>query len=457
MTSTRTTLTRRVSVVATALVIGVSLISCGGSDDTGDAGAGTGSTPGSGNSAAALDAALEKGGKITYWSWTPSAEDQVAAFEKAYPKVDVTLVNAGTGNDHYTKLQNSIEAKSGGPDVAQIEYFAMPQFALSDALLDLTPYGVGELKDKYTASTWNHVVSGDKLYGLPQDSGPMALFYNAKVFKQHKIEVPKTWDEYIAAAKKLTAADPKKFITADIGDAGFTTSMIWQAGGHPFSVEGTDVKVNFADEGTKKWTNTWNQLVAGDLLSDIPPWSDAWYKALSDGTVATLPTGAWMPGVLEGSVAKASGDWAVAPMPTYDGTPVTAESGGGAQAVMKQSKEPALATAFLRWLNSDPASLKVFTGKGGFPSTVAELKDPAFVDAPSKYFGGQKINQVLTAAAGQVAPDWNYLPFQVYANSVFNDNVGQSYAKKEDLNKGLASWQEALVTYGKAQGFKVND
>jgi multiple sugar transport system substrate-binding protein len=144
-------------------------------------------------------------------------------------------------------------------------------------------------------------------------------------------------------------------------------------------------------------------------------------------------------------------------MPTYDGTPVTAENGGGAQAVMKQTKEPALAAAFLRWLNSDPASLKVFTGSGGFPSTVAELKDPAFVDAPSKYFGGQKVNQVLTAAAGEVAPDWNYLPFQAYANSVFNDNVGQSYAKKEELNKGLASWQEALVTYGKAQGFKIND
>jgi multiple sugar transport system substrate-binding protein len=452
MTSIRSTLTRRVSVVATALVVGVALASCGGSDAEG----GSKEAAAAGTSAADLDAALAKGGKITYWSWTPSAEAQVAAFEKAYPKVDVTLANVGTGNDQYTKLQNTIEAGSGGPDVAQIEYFAMPQFALSDALLDLSPYGIGTLKDKFTPSTWNHVVDGEKIFGLPQDSGPMAMFYNAKVFKKHSIEVPKTWEEYIAAGKKLTAADPKKFITSDTGNDGFTTSMIWQAGGHPFTVDGTDVKINFADEGTKKWTSSWNQLIQGNLLSDIPAWTDAWFKGLGDGTIATLVTGAWMPGVFESSVAQSSGDWAVAPMPTYDGTPVTAENGGGAQAVLKQTKEPALATAFLRWLNSDTASLKVFTESGGFPSTVAELKDPAFVGAESKYFGGQKINEVLTAAAGEVAPDWNYLPFQVYANSIFNDNVGQSYKKKEDLNKGLTAWQEALVTYGNAQGFKVS-
>ena len=48
------------------------------------------------------------------------------------------LVNAGTGNDHYTKLQNAIKAGSGGPDVAQIEYQALPQFSLPGSLVDLT-------------------------------------------------------------------------------------------------------------------------------------------------------------------------------------------------------------------------------------------------------------------------------------------------------------------------------
>jgi len=63
---------------------------------------------------------------------------------------------------------------------------------------------------------------------------------------------------------------------------------------------------------------------------------------------------------------------------------------------------------------------------------------------------------VLTQAAKEVAPGWSYLPYQVYANSIFNDTVGQAYADGSDLNAGLTAWQDKLVTYGKAQGFKVN-
>ena len=47
-------------------------------------------------------------------------------------KVKVNLVNAGTGTTEYTKLQNAIKAGSGAPDIAQIEYYAVPQFALAE-------------------------------------------------------------------------------------------------------------------------------------------------------------------------------------------------------------------------------------------------------------------------------------------------------------------------------------
>lgn len=430
------------AVLASAL-IGGSLVACS---------SGGGTETGSGTD---LDAALEAGGTITYWSWTPSAEAQVAAFEKAYPNVDVKLVNAGTNNEEYTKLQNAIKAGSGAPDVAQIEYYAIPQFALSDGLLDLSPYGLDDLEDKFTASTWGSVHVDGKLVGLPQDSGPMAMFYNKSVFDQFGLTVPTTWDEYVATAEALHTADPTKFITSDTGDAGFATSMIWQAGGHPFDIDGTDVTVDLGDEGTKKWADNWNRLVEGGLLATIPGWSDEWFKALGDGTIATLVIGAWMPGVLESSVADASGDWRVAPIPTYDGTPVTSENGGGGQSVLKQSKNPALAAAFLRWLNSDPESVKIFLESGGFPSTTADLEDETFVNAESEYFGGQKINEVLTQAATDVQPGWSYLPYQVYANSIFGDTVGQAYANSSDLNEGLATWQEQLIKYGNDQGFTV--
>ncbi|PPH04274.1 sugar ABC transporter substrate-binding protein [Rathayibacter sp. AY1H3] len=445
----RSALRRTLTVAAVAALAAGSLAACSSTSG--------GGTTTSAGSAADLDSALEAGGKITYWSWTPSAEAQVAAFEKAYPKVDVELVNAGTNKDEYTKLENAIKAGSGAPDVVQIEYYAMPQFALSDSLLDLSQYGMGDLEDKYSASTWGSVNIDGKLVGLPQDSGPMALFYNKTVFDQYGIAVPATWDEYVAAAEKLHTADPSKYITADTGDAGFATSMIWQAGGEPFTTDGTDVKIDLADEGTAKWTGVWNQLVEKKLLSETPAWGDEWYKGLADGSIASLVTGAWMPGVLESSVPDASGDWAVAPIPTYDGTAVSAENGGGGQSVTKQSENPALAAAFLRWLNSDQASVDVFLQSGGFPSTTADLDSSDFTGQESEYFGGQKINEVLTQASKDVRSGWSYLPYQVYANSVFGDTVGQAYANGTSLDQGLADWQSKLVQYGNAQGFTVSE
>jgi multiple sugar transport system substrate-binding protein len=288
------------TLTAALFAVGLAACSPGGGSDTSAAG-----------KPADLDAALSKGGEITYWAWAPAGEAKAKAFEAKYPNVKVNYVNAGSGVDEYTKITNALKAGTGAPDVAQIEYTAMPQFYLAKSLVDLSSYGFGDLKSDFIPGSWGAVADGEKVYGLPEDSGPMAMFYNDKVFKKYDIAVPKTWDEYIAAAKKLHAADPKKYITSDTGDSGFATSMIWQAGGHPLVASGENVTINLADAGSKKWADTWNQLVDGGLLSDIPGWGDSWYKGLGDGTIATLVTGAWMPGVLEGSVKDAAPTWNV--------------------------------------------------------------------------------------------------------------------------------------------------
>ncbi|MFC3396914.1 extracellular solute-binding protein [Microbacterium amylolyticum] len=65
------------------------------------------------------------------------------------------------------------------------------------------------------------------------DSGPMAMFYNATVFEEHGVEVPETWDEFAQAARDFQESDPDVYITNDLGDAGWNTSLIWQGGGTP--------------------------------------------------------------------------------------------------------------------------------------------------------------------------------------------------------------------------------
>jgi multiple sugar transport system substrate-binding protein len=444
---------RRIALMPAAILMAASLVLAGCGGPAGPSH--NANQHGGQGSQDAVDAALKAGGTITYWTWGPSAQKQVEAFQTQYPNVKVNLVNAGTGNDEYTKLQNVIKSGSGAPDVAAIEYFALPQFAIPGDLVDLTQYGFDAFKSDFTPSTWAAVHSGGGLYGLPQDSGPMAMFYNKKLFDKHGIAVPKTWDEYVADAKKLHQEDPTKYIAVDSGDPVFAMGMIWQAGGRPFAVDGKNISINLQDAGTMKWTGVWNQLVQNGLVANIPGWSDAWFKAISSGTIATVPAGAWMAGVLEG-LKGGKGEWRVAPLPTYDGQPVTAEHGGSSQAILKQSKNPALAAAFVRWLKS-PAGVKLLLDAGAFPSTVADLRSPTFLNQAPTNFGGQKINQVLTEAAGTVPNGWQFLPYQTYANSIFGDTVGKSYQTKSDLNTGLKAWQKALVDYGNKQGFNIKD
>ena len=418
----------------------------------------SGSSTSSGSTASASDiaAALQKKSTLTVWAWAPQDKDIVAAFEKKYPNVTVNLENEGTSTTQYTKLQNAIKAGSGVPDVAQIEYYALPQFAVAGSVQSLDGYGLDSLKSGYSTAVGDAITVNGSLDALPQDTGPMALFYNEKIFKQYGLTVPTTWDQYVADAVKLHAANPKEYITSDTGDPGFATSMAWQAGGTPVTVSGaTSVTINTQDSGTKKWATEWDQLSEKGLLAQTAGWSSQWFTQLGNGQIATLVTGAWMPDDLETSAASGSGDWRVAPMPTYTaGTAASAENGGSSYAVMKASTNALVAAGFVQFLATQPGE-QILANEGGFPALTSILNSSSFLDQAPAYFGGQKINTVLSAAASSVLSGWSYMPFQVYANSIFPDTVGKAYSDKTDLFTALQAWYKASATYGQAQGFSV--
>lgn len=440
----RTNHSRRIlATLAAACALALGATACGSPDPAAD------------GDAKDVASALEAGGKVTVWAWEPTLKKVAADFEKKYPKVDVELVNAGTGDKQYTALQNAVAAGSGAPDVAQVEYYALGQFAIGASLEDLTRYGASAHDKAFTTGPWSAVRQDKAIFALPMDSGPMALFYNKKVFDRHGVAVPTTWDEYVEAARALHKADPKLFITNDTGDAGATTSLIWQAGGRPYTVEGTRIGIDFGDAGSQKYAGTWQKLLDERLLAPVSSWSDEWYKGLSDGSIATLSIGAWMPANFSSGAPAAAGDWRVAPLPQWTkGAKAGAENGGSSLAMPKGSKNKALAYAFIEYATTgEGATSRV--SEGAFPATRADLESKAFLETPFPYFGGQQANQILAGAAGEVGAGWSYLPYQVYANSIFEDTVGKAYVSSANLTQGLAAWQAASAKYGKDQGFAV--
>lgn len=397
---------------------------------------------------------------ITFWTWLDTSDVQNLAneFTKTHPDIKVKVVDAGQSADEYTKLDTALKAGKGAPDVAQIEYFALPQFVLSKGVADLTAYGASSLKSKYSVSAWDGVTIDGGIYGYPQDTGPMAMFYRADLFKKAGLTPPTTWDEFATAATTIHSTLPNTYISnMDPTDPGTATSLMWQAGATPFSTSGTsDVTVDLSQAGVQKWSNLWSGLLEKHLVSTDVGWTTSWWSAMAAGKYATWITGAWAPFDLEADIPQTSADWQVAPMPQWTaGAGVTANNGGSSNAVMATSPYKAQAAEFAAWLNSSATGAKSLTSLGLFPSTTALLDSSSFQGTKVSVLDGQTGNTVLVQSSSEVASGWQYLPFQVYANSVYSDTVGQDITAGKNLTAGLAAWQQRIVSYGQSEGFTM--
>src|SRR6266567_2158802 len=108
--------------VAAMLMIMVPLAACGGSSSSGSGTASSGPVT------------------LTYWSWIPGMDKQVALFNKSHPNIHITLSNVGSGTVEYDKLFTAIKANNE-PDLSQVEFQTLPQFETTGALVELSQYG----------------------------------------------------------------------------------------------------------------------------------------------------------------------------------------------------------------------------------------------------------------------------------------------------------------------------
>ncbi|MEU9266184.1 extracellular solute-binding protein [Streptomyces sp. NPDC048251] len=449
-------LNRRGFLAATgALTLATALSACGGGDDT------SGGTSAEPVGQADIDKAMKTPTELTFWTWVPNIDKEVALFEAKYPAVKIKVVNAGQGTPQYTKLRTALKAGSGAPDMVQIEYQAIPTFTITNSLLDLRPYGASALKDRFVDWTWSQV-SGSKgeVWAIPQDTGPMGMLYRQDIFDRHGIEVPGTWDEFAAAARKLHKADPDVYLTnLAANQAAAWHGLLWQADAKPYVMSGgSDITVSVDDDVSKMLGEYWGTLAKEGVIGVEPDFTDSWYAGLNKGKYATWLTAAWGPVFLSGSAKSTAGKWRAAPLPQWDAAkPSSGNWGGSTTAVIRATKNPIAAAVFAQFLNTDPASAKMFaTEQFFFPATKALLADEAFVGQESPFYGGQKVNQVFADIGTTVNTTFQWPPFLDQAATDWTETVGKSLADKTDTVRALGTWQSRLTTYAKTQGFTVH-
>jgi multiple sugar transport system substrate-binding protein len=444
---------RRLFAAAAATVIAVTTAGCSGP-----------STPeppaATAVSQADVDKAMTTPTTLTFWTWVPDIEQEVALFTRKYPAIKVNVVNAGQGLEAYTKLRTALKAGKGAPDLAQVEFQYIPTFSITKSLVDLRPYGAEALKDKFVDWTWGQVTGPNgEILAYPQDTGPMGMLYRADIFEKHGIEVPKTWDEFAAAARKLHTADPKVYMTdMAANEQGAWHGLMWQAGSKPYSVDGTTVGLAVNDAASKKVADFWGGLSKEGVIATDPDFTDTWFQGLNSGKYATWITAAWGPVFLGGSAKSTAGKWRAAPLPQWDpGKPVSGNWGGSTTAVMTGTANPIAAAKFAEFLNTDPETTKMFnTEQNFFPATKALLADPAFAGQKSDFFGGQQVNELFAGIGDTVDKGWQWPPFVDQSVKDWTETAGKALADKGDVAAATDQWQQRLTAYAKDQGFTVS-
>jgi multiple sugar transport system substrate-binding protein len=138
----------------------------------------------------------------------------VAKFEKENPgiKIQAEAIPWGGGNDYQTRLFAALVA-GNGPDAAMVRLSWAARFAAMKALepLDAMINGWAGRSD-ISDNVWKINKGADgKQYYLPLQYVVIYLYYRQDLFQQANLQPPKTFDEFLAAAKALTKGDMAGF------------------------------------------------------------------------------------------------------------------------------------------------------------------------------------------------------------------------------------------------------
>jgi multiple sugar transport system substrate-binding protein len=133
----------------------------------------------------------------------------IAAYENAQPDVNVKLIETSDRDDLIARLSTSF---AGGtpPDLFLLNYRFYGQFAARDVLEPVESRvddsDVFEQEDFYVQAM-DAFRFGGTLTCLPQNISSLVVYYNKDLLRQAGVAAPKegwTWDDLVAAAKKLT-------------------------------------------------------------------------------------------------------------------------------------------------------------------------------------------------------------------------------------------------------------
>lgn len=423
---------------AIALAVGLSTIAVSGCASTGGADSGEPVT-------------------LEFWSWAPGSQEEVDAFNASHPDIQVKYTDAGGGETSSAKLVTSVRA-GNAPDVAAVEYTALPRLVVAGVPLDITEY-VSDVEDKFAEGTWAQTTFDGHTYGVPQDIGPMALVYREDVFAEYGVEAPLTWDDFRTAAETIKAQNPDLTLASLSTDGwGWYAPVAAQAGEDWWSVSGDTWTVNIDGEKSREVMDFFQGMYDDGLIAADPILTPEYNKELNDGTMLSWPSAVWAPGVIEGVAPDTAGKWALAPLPRWEADdPTVSFQGGSSVIVTSTSEHPEEAAEFAKWLNaSEEGSEMVLNVQNAYPAALSaqeiatEQEPPTLMPQQTDYY------EVVAEISKNTKPvTWG--PNTDVAAAAFTDAMNAAVANGTSWADALTATQKAVVDDMKKQGFNVKE
>ena len=256
--------------------------------------------------------------RFTYWGSEmekAAIEQMVAAFEKDNPDVDVEPIHIPY--EGYIAQVSAMMQNGQSPDVGYLISLQAPLWAEEGKLLDLTDLIQNDPQLSTTLLASRYYYAPGKVAGINTAVEATLLFYNKAIFDEAGVPYPPsdpkqawTWDEFVAAAQKLTSDmngkhpgeagfDPEKISTYGIAFdktyEGWTWyPFIFSNGGQMVNEDGTRLLLDSpeATEAMQKLTDLmWIQHVAPTPVQDqnLP----GYVTMLQTGNLAMHISGHW--------------------------------------------------------------------------------------------------------------------------------------------------------------------
>jgi multiple sugar transport system substrate-binding protein len=257
---------------------------------------------------------------ITFSSWVGNDRGMKALYKKfqaEHPNISIEFQDV-PAEESEKKLTTQV-AGGNPPDAAFVDASNVGVFGPRKALVNLESYisrsDIVDPNDYVEAFKAQAMVDG-ALYGLPFDGESTGLFYRTDLFEAAGIAgPPKTWEEFTAAAEKLTDPAKKQYgfqVFAPEAEY-YWYPWLWQNGGE--IVTEPDEAIAFNNDAGKQAAEYYVGLTKYSSPDYLNSNSYDARLGFAQGQIAMYMAGAWFAGTLSDEFPKIEGKWAAAPLP----------------------------------------------------------------------------------------------------------------------------------------------